>query len=60
MITETRIKVIPVMMRGFFALERDFEWPKAAAVIVVSLLPVGVFVGVAHRFLEQFSLNVMA
>lgn len=57
-LTSHRIKVIPVMLRGFFSLERQFEWPKAAAVIVIALLPVGLFVGVAHRLLERFSLNV--
>ncbi len=57
-LTSLHIKAIPVMLRGFFSLEREFEWPKAAAVIVISLLPVGLFVGAAHRLLERFSLNV--
>lgn len=53
----TQIRVIPVMLRDFFALERDFEWPAAAAVIMISLLPVGVFVAAVHRVLERFSLT---
>ncbi|MBI1277614.1 MAG: ABC transporter permease subunit [Anaerolineaceae bacterium] len=52
----THIRVIPVMLRDFFALERDFEWPAAAAVILISLLPVGSFVAAVHRILEHFSL----
>ncbi|MHB8629767.1 MAG: carbohydrate ABC transporter permease [Aggregatilineales bacterium] len=53
----TYIRVIPVMLRDFFSLERDFEWPAAAAVIIISLLPVSVFVAAAHRILERFSLT---
>jgi multiple sugar transport system permease protein len=55
-LTNTNIRALPVMMRDFFALERDFEWSKAAAVIMISVLPVGVFVAFAHRILEGFSL----
>ena len=56
----TYIRVIPVMMRDFFALEREFEWPAAAAVIMISLLPVSLFVAAAHRILERFSLMAPA
>jgi multiple sugar transport system permease protein len=52
----THIRVIPVMLRAFFALERDFEWPAAAAVILISLLPVSLFVAAVHRILEHFTL----
>jgi multiple sugar transport system permease protein len=52
----THIRVIPVMLRDFFALEREFEWPAAAAVILISLLPVSVFVAAVYRILEHFSL----
>ena len=52
----THIRVIPVMLRDFFALEREFEWPAAAAVILISLLPVSTFVAAVHRVLERFSL----
>ncbi len=53
----TQIRVIPVMLRDFFALERDFDWRQAAAVIMISLLPVSVFVIAVHRVLERFSLT---
>ena len=58
MLTSTHIKTIPVMMRDFFVLDREFEWPKVAAVLIISLIPVGVFVAVAHRSLEWFSLSM--
>jgi len=53
-LTATRIRVIPVMMRDFFALEREFDWTVASAVLVVALLPASVFVAAAHRALERF------
>lgn len=55
-LTNRYIHALPVMMRDFFALEREFEWPKAAAVIVISVLPALVFVAAAFRALERFSL----
>jgi multiple sugar transport system permease protein len=54
LLTSIRVRVIPVMMRDFFALEREFEWTIAAAVLIVSLLPVSVAAAVAHQFLERF------
>ena len=57
-LTGTQIKTIPVMMRDFFVLDREFEWPKVAAVLIISLIPVGLFVTVAHRSLEWFSLSM--
>ena len=57
-LTSTQIKTIPVMMRDFFVLDREFEWPKVAAVLIISLIPVGMFVTVAHRSLEWFSLSL--
>jgi len=54
-----RVKTVPTHMLDFFAFERDLEWPTAAAALVVSLLPIGIFVGLAHRSLEQFHLTVI-
>jgi multiple sugar transport system permease protein len=53
-----RMHTIPTAMMGFFTLEREIEWPTAAAALLVSLLPVGLFVALAHRLLERFSLGV--
>ena len=52
-----RVKTIPTHMVDFFTFERDLEWPTAAAALVVSLLPIGVFVALAHRLVEQFKLT---
>jgi ABC-type glycerol-3-phosphate transport system permease component len=56
-LTNIHIKTIPVMMRDFFTLEREFEWPVAAAVLILSLLPVSGVAIIAHRALQRFSLN---
>lgn len=53
-LTTIRIKVIPVMMRDFFALEREFDWRVASAVLIVSLLPVSILVAAAHRVMARF------
>ena len=55
-LTLSHIKTIPVAMSDFFTFERELEWPTAAAALVVSLLPLVVFVALAHRALERFSL----
>jgi ABC-type glycerol-3-phosphate transport system permease component len=55
-LTGIRIRVIPVMMRDFFSLEREFDWTVASAVLILSLLPVSVVAGTAHRMLERFGL----
>jgi len=57
-LTLSRIKTIPVAMSDFFTFERELEWPTAAAALIVSLLPLVLFVALAHRALEQFSLGV--
>jgi hypothetical protein len=44
-------------MSDFFTFERELEWPTAAAALIVSLLPLVLFVALAHRALEQFSLG---
>lgn len=53
-LTAVRIKVIPVMMRDFFALEREFDWRVASAVLILSLLPVSLLVAAAHRVMARF------
>jgi multiple sugar transport system permease protein len=54
-----RVKTIPTHMIDFFAFERELEWPTAAAALVVSLLPIGIFVALAHRLIEQFHLTAL-
>src|SRR2546428_709659 len=47
--------VIP--LSDFYTYERELEWSNAAAALTLSLLPVAALVALAHRILEQFSLN---
>jgi multiple sugar transport system permease protein len=56
-LTLSRVKTIPVAMSDFFTFERELEWPTAAAALVVSLLPLLMFVVLAHRALERFNLG---
>lgn len=60
LLSGVNIRAIPVMMRDFFALEREFDWRIASAVIVISVVPVGVFVAITHRMLERFRLELPA
>jgi ABC-type glycerol-3-phosphate transport system permease component len=55
-LTESHVKTIPILMTDFFKLEREIDWPSAAAVLIASLVPLIVLVGAAHRVLEHFSL----
>jgi multiple sugar transport system permease protein len=49
-----RVKTLPSDLLDFFTFERDMEWTVAAAALIVSLLPLGILVALAHRTLEQF------
>ena len=51
-----RLATLPNAIIDVFSIQRNLDWTTAAAALVISLLPIGVFVAVAHRFLEQFSL----
>ncbi len=59
LILAARVKTVPAHMVDFFAFERELEWPVAAAALVASLLPIGIFVALAHRLLEQFQLTAL-
>lgn len=48
--------VLPMAMRDFFAFERDLEWPTAAAVLLVSLLPAFILILASQRALDKFNL----
>ena len=57
LVLTVRVRTIPVAMMDFFTFERELDWPTAAAALVVSILPIGIFVGLTHRLLEQFSIE---
>ncbi len=56
-LTESHVRTVPVAMSDFFTFERELSWPVAAAVLIISLLPLVVLVAAAHRALERFSLR---
>jgi ABC-type glycerol-3-phosphate transport system permease component len=48
--------LLTVMMRGFFAFERELDWPTAAAALTISLAPAFVLVFATQRALEGLAL----
>lgn len=56
-LTESTIKTIPIILTDFFQLEREIDWPSAAAVLIVSLVPLVVLLVAANRLLARFNLN---
>lgn len=56
-LTSGGLKVLPVAMSDFFTFERELDWPTAAAALTVSLIPLFIFIGLAHRALEEFTLT---
>lgn len=55
-ITSGGLKVLPVAMSDFFTFERELAWPTAAAALTISLIPLFLLIGFAHRALENFTL----
>jgi ABC-type glycerol-3-phosphate transport system permease component len=55
-LTGIDVRTLPVILTDFFTLERQVEWPTAAAALTISLVPLLVLVGLLHRLLERFSL----
>lgn len=53
LLTDTRVRVLPVLMRDLITLERDFEWDNAAVVIILSLIPAAGVVAASHQLLER-------
>jgi ABC-type glycerol-3-phosphate transport system permease component len=56
-LTGIDVRTLPVILTDFFTLEREVEWPTAAAALTISLVPLLVVVGLLHRLLERFSLG---
>lgn len=59
-LTSGEIKTIPLGLSDFFTFERELDWSTAASALLVSLVPVAVLVGVFHRVLNRFSLDLRA
>jgi ABC-type glycerol-3-phosphate transport system permease component len=55
-LTGINVRTLPVVLTDFFTLERELDWPTAAAALTISLVPLLILVGLLHRLLERFSL----
>jgi ABC-type glycerol-3-phosphate transport system permease component len=55
-LTGINVRTLPVVLTDFFTLERELDWPTAAAALTISLVPLLVLVGLLHRLFERFSL----
>jgi ABC-type glycerol-3-phosphate transport system permease component len=59
-LTGINVRTMPVVLTDFFTLERELDWPTAAAALTISLVPLLFLVGLFHRLLERFSLTAAA
>ncbi len=59
-LSTNHVRTIPMAMSDFFIVDRELEWPTAAAALIASLLPLVVVVAVTHRVLERFFLGTAA
>jgi sorbitol/mannitol transport system permease protein len=55
-LTGINVRTLPVVLTDFFTLERELDWPTAAAALTISLVPLLILVGLLHRLFERFSL----
>jgi ABC-type glycerol-3-phosphate transport system permease component len=55
-LTGINVRTLPVVLTDFFTLEREVDWPTAAAALTISLVPLLALVALFHRFVERFSL----
>ena len=55
-LTGINVRTLPVVLTDFFTLERQVDWPTAAAALTISLAPLILLIGVLHRSVERFSL----
>jgi ABC-type glycerol-3-phosphate transport system permease component len=56
-LTGINVRTLPVVLTDFFTLERELDWPTAAAALTISLVPLLAVVALFHRFVERFSLG---
>jgi ABC-type glycerol-3-phosphate transport system permease component len=56
-LTGIDVRTLPVVLTDFFTLERELDWPTAAAALTISLVPLLVLVGLLNRLLDRFSLT---
>ena len=56
-LTIHHVRTIPLAMSDFFTLDRELEWPSAAAALTVTLVPLVALVAAFHRALQRFFLG---
>jgi len=54
-LTGIEVRTLPVILTDFFTLEREVDWPTAAAAMTISVVPLLILVGLPFRLLERFS-----
>ncbi len=55
-ITESRVRTLPVAIGDFLTYDRDMDWPTASAGMLTAVLPAIVMVVATHQRSERFSL----
>jgi multiple sugar transport system permease protein len=56
-ITGINVRTLPVILTDFFTLEREVDWPTAAAALTISVIPLLVIVVIFQRALARFRLS---
>jgi ABC-type glycerol-3-phosphate transport system permease component len=55
-LTGIDVRTLPVVLTDLFTLEREVDWPTAAAALTISVVPLIILIGLLHRVVERFSL----
>ncbi|HEY7969271.1 MAG TPA: ABC transporter permease subunit [Candidatus Limnocylindrales bacterium] len=55
-LTGINVRTLPVILTDFFTLERELDWPTAAAALTVSIVPMLLLVGLFQRSIVRFNL----
>lgn len=56
LLTEHSPQLLPMVMRDFFAFERELDWPTAAAALLASVTPAFILVLAGQHTLDKFTL----
>ena len=56
-LTGINVRTLPVILTDFFTLERELDWPTAAAALTISVVPLLLLVGLFQRSIVGFRLG---
>jgi ABC-type glycerol-3-phosphate transport system permease component len=56
-LTGINVRTLPVILTDFFTLERELDWPTAAAALTISVVPLLLLIALFQRSLVRFSLT---